>query len=199
VPFEFVTAFNYQFPAVTSNRFVRAVVRDWTFGGVLRYASGLPILAPTAQANLIGYLFQNTYMNRVPGVPLFLKNLNCHCVDPNKDFVLNSAAWSEPAVGQFGTAAAYYNDYRYQRRPAESASLGRMFRIREGMSLTIRGEFFNVFNRTEVNDPIATNALATQTRNASGVPTGGFGFVNPGSLYPYRTPRQGQVLARFQF
>jgi len=99
VPFEFVTAFNYQFPAITSNRFVRAAVRDWTFGGVLRYASGLPILAPTAQANLIGYLFQNTYMNRVPGVPLFLKNLNCHCVDPNKDFVLNSAAWSEPAVG----------------------------------------------------------------------------------------------------
>jgi hypothetical protein len=67
------------------------------------------------------------------------------------------------------------------------------------MSLAIRSEFFNVFNRTEINDPVGTNALATQTRNSSGVPTGGFGYVNPGSLYPFRAPRVGQIVARFQF
>ena len=31
--------------------------------------------------------------------------------------------------GTFGTAAPYYNDYRWQRQPAESLSLGRIFRM----------------------------------------------------------------------
>lgn len=199
VPFEWVTGFSYELPAVTSNRFVRAAIRDWTLGGIFRYSSGLPIESPLAQNNLSLMLFQGTFFDRVPGAPLFTKNLNCHCIDPNKDFVLNPAAWVNPPAGQFGTAAGYYNDYRYERRPAESASLGRIFRIRESMSLAIRGEFFNVFNRTEINDPVGTNALATQTRNSAGVPTGGFGYVNPGSLYPFRAPRVGQIVARFQF
>ena len=156
-----------------------------------------PILAPVAQNNLSTLLFRGTFANRVQGQPLFLKDLNCHCIDPNKDFVLNPAAWSDPASGQFGTAAAYYNDYRYQRRPAESANFGRAFRIRESMSFEIRGEFFNVFNRTQINTPDSTNALATPTRNSAGVPASGFGRINAGSLYS--NPRSGQLLARFRF
>jgi hypothetical protein len=196
-PLQLVFGFNYQMPAFASNRWVRALQRDWTLGGVFRYASGLPILAPAAQNSLSTLLFRGTYANRVPGQPLFIKDPNCHCIDPNRDFILNAAAWSDPAPGQFGASAAYYNDYRYARRPAESASLGRLFRIREAMSLEIRAEFFNVFNRTEFNNPDSTNALAAQVRNAAGVPTAGFGRVNPGSLFS--TPRSGQLVARFQF
>jgi len=48
-------------------------------------------------------LFQNTLMNRVPAKPPFLKDLNCHCIDPNKDFVLNAAGWTNPAPVQWGT------------------------------------------------------------------------------------------------
>src|SRR5436305_5872434 len=48
-PLQFVFGFNYQVPAMTSNRWMRAVQRDWTVGGVFRYASGLPILSPAAQ------------------------------------------------------------------------------------------------------------------------------------------------------
>jgi len=33
--------------------------------------------------------------------------LNCHCFDPNKEFVLNPAAWTQPSAGQFGAAAAF--------------------------------------------------------------------------------------------
>lgn len=196
-PLQLVFAFNYRTPAFTSNRWIRAVQRDWTLGGVFRYATGLPILAPLAQNNLSTLLFRGTFANRVPGQPLFIKNPNCHCFDPNKDFILNPAAWSDPAAGQFGTAAAYYNDYRYQRRPAESANLGRLFRIREDMSLEIRAEFFNIFNRTEFNNPDSTNALAPQVRNTAGVPTSGFGRVNPASVFS--PPRSGQLVARFQF
>jgi hypothetical protein len=149
-------------------------------------------------------------MNRVAGQPLFLKDLNCHCIDPNKEFVLNQAAWSNPPAGTFGTAAAYYNDYRYQRHPGEQLSFGRLFKIREQMSLQLRIEFFNVFNRANMADPISVNALATQSRNpVTGVPNAGFGYINSQSLGNGSTlnnntglggnPRQGQLLLRFQF
>jgi hypothetical protein len=193
-PFQSTLGFNYRVPAMAGNRYLSAALRDWTVGGVLHYASGLPIQVPTAQNNLTSILQRGTFANRVPGQPLFLKDLNCHCIDPSKDLVLNPAAWSDPAAGQWGTSAAFYNDYRYARRPGESASIGRVFKIRESMSLTIRGEFFNVFNRTEINNPVSTNALASKTTNASGVLTGGFGFVNPGSVYA--NPRSGQILVR---
>jgi hypothetical protein len=176
---------------------MRAAAGGWTVGGILRYASGLPIPVPLAQNNLSSLLFRNTYFNRVPGVPLFTKDLNCHCIDPNNELVLNPAAWSNPGAGQWGTAAAYYNDFRYARRPNEQLSLGKMFRIRERMSFQIRAEFFNPFNRTYLNDPVVANPQATPTHNASGVLTGGFGYVNPGSLNSQ--PRNGQLVARFQF
>ena len=76
-------------------------------------------------------------------------------------------------------------------------SLGRLFRIREGMSFEVRGEFFNVFNRTEFNNPDSTNARAPPVVNSAGVPTSGFGRVNPTSVFA--PPRSGQIVARFQF
>jgi len=137
-------------------------------------------------------------------VPLFTEDLNCHCFDPNKVFVLNPAAWTQPAPGQWGTSAAYYNDYRLQRRPNENLGLGRAIRIKERMELNMRIEFANVFNRTEMPAPVSTNAAATQTRNAAGVPTGGFGQINTagiGPATPIQTPtsRQGTAVVRFRF
>jgi hypothetical protein len=136
-------------------------------------------------------------MNRVLGVPLYAVDLNCHCYDPAKTFVLNPAAWTNPAPGQWGTAAGYYSDYRYQRRPSESMSLGRIFRIKERSSFQIRAEFTNIFNRTEPNNPTSSNALAAQTRNSLGQTTAGFGYVNVGTVAV--APRSGQLIARFQF
>jgi len=195
-PFVFSIGSTYQLPALGRNRWERAAIGGWTIGAILRYASGLPIPVPLAQNNLSSLLFQTTYFNRVPGKPLFLKDLNCHCIDPNKDLVLNPAAWADPDPGQWGTSAPYYNDFRYERRPNEQLSLGRIFRIREGMSFQIRAEFFNPFNRTYMNDPVATNPLLPPT-NSNGVLTSGFGYINPGSLNSQ--PRNGQIVARFQF
>src|SRR5206468_2906698 len=96
------------------------------------------IQAPAAQNNLNPLLLRQagaslTFANRVPNAPLFLSDLNCHCVDPNKEFVLNKDAWVDPAPGQFGTGAAYYNDYRQQRQPQENFAIGRDFKVaREG-------------------------------------------------------------------
>ena len=165
---------------------------------MLSYGSGLPILAPTSTNNLSTLLFRSTFFNRVPDVPLYLTDLNCHCIDPTQQLVLNPAAWSNPTDGQWGTSAPYYNDYRYERRPAESMSFGRIFRIRESIALTVRMNFQNIFNRTQLQNPTATNPLAPTTHAANGELTGGFGFVN----YlggDFTSPRQGTLEMRFQF
>jgi hypothetical protein len=198
-PLVLVTAFTYELPRF-GNSMTRKTLGGWTVGGLLRYASGLPIPVPTANNNLGTLLLRssgNTFANRVPGQPLFTQDLNCHCFDPNKTFVLNPAAWSDPAAGQYGTSAPYYNDYRYQRRPDEQLSLGRTFRIREGMSFQVRGEFFNIFNRTQANNPTATNAAATQVFNNRGQTTSGFGFINTGSVA--FGPRSGQIVGQFRW
>ncbi|HEV3200720.1 MAG TPA: TonB-dependent receptor [Bryobacteraceae bacterium] len=195
-PFVFVPAFNYEIPGAGSSKLLAAVTKGWQIGGILRYSSGLPIAVPGAQNNLNSVFFQSTFVNRVAGQPLFTKDPNCHCIDPNKDFVLNAAAWSQPAAGQWGTAAAFYNDYRWARRPDEQASLGRIFRFRERMYFQIRAEFFNVFNRTFLNNPTSGNSLALPVTN-KGVPTSGFGYINSGSVAV--SSRTGQLVARFQF
>jgi hypothetical protein len=225
-PLVLAIGLSYTSSPMTKNGFVRRVTRDWTIGSFLHYASGFPILVPIAQNNLNLLLFGNssatqsgttsassasgTFANRVAGQPLFIKSLNCHCIDPNKDFVLNPAAWTDPAAGTFGTSAAYYNDYRFQRHPGEQIGIGRLFPLhREGMSVEVRFEFFNMFNRAQMADPTFSNALATQNRNGAGVPTSGFGYINsqsPGdaSIIDNQTglggnPREGQLLVRFKF
>lgn len=196
-PLVFVLGFNYITPRVTTNQFVRNVLGDWTLGGLLRYSSGAPILAPLATTNQNQLLFQNTRMNRVPGEPLYTKDLNSGNVDPNADFVLNPKAWANPAAGEWGTSAAYYGDYRFARRPDEQLSIGREFRFTERTRFHVRAEFFNVFNRYYAANPDTANPLATQQRNSQGVPTAGFGRINSSNLGA--APRNGQIVARFEF
>ena len=196
-----VISFNYTLPyaaipRLSTNKFSKALMRDWTLGGILRYASGLPIAVPASTTNLSSLVFQSTRMNRVPGQPLYLKDLNCHCIDPNQQLVLNPAAWVNPPAGQFGTSAPYYSDYRYQRLPSEQLSMQRNFRIKERASLQLRLEYFNVFNRIVLPNPSATSPLASTTRNAQGVLTGGFGWINANSV---SGQRNGQLIARFTF
>ncbi len=202
---------SYTLPVLHTKKFISWAVRDWQINTLLAYSSGLPILAPVAQNNLNTVLLRNItgsqvgYANRVAGQPLFTHDLNCHCFDPNKVFVLNPAAWSQPAAGQWGTGAAYYSDYRFQRRPNENMAFGRIFRIQERYELSMRIEFNNIFNRAEMPNPTTTNAAQTQVTNPkTGVPTAGFGYIATGStgiVTNTQTPtsRQGTVVVRFRF
>jgi len=199
-PHVFVAGFSYEVPKVGTNKLVSMVARGWTVGGILRYGSGFPIRVPGSNNALSSLLMRGTFANRVAGEPLFLKDLNCHCIDPNKEFVLNPKAWSDPAPGEWGYAAMYYSDYRYQRRPSEQLSVGRIFRITERMQASIRAEFFNVFNRTYMVDPDSTNFQATQSVAANGRVISGFGRINTGATTTQDfMPRSGQLVLRFQF
>jgi len=200
------------------NKILKYVLSGWQTGALLTYASGTPILVPTSSNNLNTSYFLPTasYLNRVSGVPLFLQDLNCHCFDPTKTLVLNPAAWAPSAPGTYGVSPAYYNDYRYQRKPTENFNVGRTFRIRESMSFSVRAEFANIFNRTVLPNPNpgsgigAVSPLTAPTCYVSGVsgPTGacsassggyasGFGFEQTANITA--GVRTGQIVARFRF
>jgi Carboxypeptidase regulatory-like domain/TonB dependent receptor len=206
-PFLFNISLTYITPKLATNKVLSYVARDWTYGAFLQYASGTPIEVPLANNNLSSEVFQTTFANRVPGQPLFTVNLNCHCYDPNATFVLNPNAWTNPQAGQFGTSAAYYNDYRTQRRPIENMNLGRTWRIKERVAFNLRMEFTNVFNRAFWNNPSNSNFQATQTRLPNGNTASGFGYINTittstGANIPVVTnisPRSGVLVAHFTF
>jgi hypothetical protein len=193
-----VIAFTYTVPKMNrGNRILAYALYDWQVGAIMTYASGLPIAAPAAQNLLNNALGQNTNAIRVPGVPLFLQDLNSGDVDPRRGFYLNPAAWAQPAAGQFG-GPTYYGDYRSQRQPTEAMNFGRNFRIGEKVTAQARVEFTNVFNRLRFNAPTSTNSLATQVQATNPATTNNTGF---GAIAWINTAgsRQGQMVFRLTF
>jgi hypothetical protein len=198
------------------------LTRDFTFGGVLRYQSGVILETPGANTNFLYQLGVGSQdnpavfgapeglENYVPGQSFFAPgfNPNSH-FDPTKTIVLNPNAWTQPGPAQFGVSAPYYINNRWQRQPAESLSVGRIFRIKEKYQLQIRAEFQNVFNRVFYSQPATgggTGTANTPTTNnpfpvlgsTGGALDGGFGFVN--SFNGAGTqPRSGQIVGRFTF
>jgi hypothetical protein len=220
-PFLFTTNVLYQTPKFFQNSVLSAVTRDWQVGAFLQYGSGLPLTPPAATLNTPGGIISSE-MYRT-GAPLYLKDLNCGCINPYGDQVLNPAAWANPAANTFGPGPSpsaipllnglYYTDFRQARRPQESMNFGRNFRIREKYTLSIRAEFANIFNRAQIGNPSTVNPTAALTHNGAGQLTGGFGVINDvvatgatpsftqngvvGQLY--QQPRQGTIVARFIF
>jgi hypothetical protein len=73
--------------------------------------------------------------------------------------------------------------------------------ITERVNVSIRAEFNNIFNRTELPNPTVSNAKLTQSV-VNGSVVSGFGAVNTSSATTGTTfspPRTGTVVARFTF
>jgi hypothetical protein len=216
-PFVYNLTLTYTTPKIGGNKVLSYIVRDWNYGVNLEYASGFPLQVPNAQSNLNNYLLYGpttpptaiSFANRVPGQQPFTVDVNCHCYDPNKTFVLNPNAWTDPAPGQWGASAAYYDDYRGQRRPRENMNLGRTWRfLKEGRgTFSLRMEFTNVFNRSYWGDPTGTaltNWKLQQTYLSNGNTSAGFGRVLTTSPSQFGSaanflPRQGVLVGRFTF
>ena len=221
-PFLFNANAVYTVPKVFEgvNKVLSQVVRDWQFGAFLQYGSGFLLTPPNVTNGgfnpLTGVNGGTSYMLRVPGQPVYLKNPNCGCINPYTDQILNPAAWTNPANGQWG-GNAYYGDFRGGWRPQENFNIARNFRIKERMNFQIRGEFVNIFNRTYLGYP--TTTLVPVSHNPAGQIIGGFGTINEtlaphtnalpsapanqngacGGLALCGLPRTGTVVARFSF
>jgi hypothetical protein len=199
------------------------VARDWQIGVSASYGSGTLLTPPsTTTTNNLG----TSQMVRVPGQPLYLKDLNCHCINPWSDQLLNPLAWTNPTStgqpdyttnnsggsvnGVFGPQT-FYGDFRGPRRPIENLNFGRNFRIKERMNFQIRAEFTNALNRTFLGSPSTTTSPRVAIgRNGAGQITSGFGTINAtfstGTSGGFATlagnpslPRQGTLIARFTF
>ncbi|MBV9505173.1 MAG: TonB-dependent receptor [Acidobacteriia bacterium] len=188
------------------------VVRDWQIGWVLRYQNGALIQTPYSnnQLNLQLERAGPTFWNYVPGVPRLLVDPNCGCFNPQTTLVLNPKAWTDAPAGTFGVSAPFYDNYRWQRQPAESMSFGRNFRMgKEGKyNLFIRAEFQNIFNRLFLSMPLTGSSspnTPTLNANPASLPTTVGGVYNYGYGYiatiggAGAQPRSGQIVGRFTF
>jgi hypothetical protein len=219
-------SFSYATPKINNlgGRAVRFLARDWTLSGVLRYQSGQIIQSPASNITLwntmgIGNTPPNGVSNFsgglaasaeplesvVPGQSCLAINPNSH-FDPTTTLALNPHAWINQTTETFGSAAPYYANCRWQRQPAESLSLGRIFRKKEKYQLLIQAQFFNVFNRVFYPVPAGATTSTTPATTTNPFPgytgmgalNGGYGFVN--TLNGAGTnPRSGQLVARITF
>lgn len=187
----------YTSPRLSGGSILSKIFSEWQVSAMLQYASGLPIPVPVSNSNLYALLFQPTYANRAPGQSFFLKDPNDRGIDPLNDFVLNAAGWADPSEGQFSTSKAYFDDYRFKRRPSEQISAGKRIRLNDRLQLNVRIDFQNVFNNKEPENPYHVNANAFQLRDDDGEIVTGFGYVNYRNLAA--KPRNGQVLVRMEF
>lgn len=85
-----------------------------------------------------------------------------------------------------GDAKRAYSAIRGPKYPAENLSLRKQFHVTEGSSLSLRMDYFNAFNRTQIGWPQGTNINAPST----------FGTI--WNKFAAKN-RQGQIQATFNF
>ncbi len=197
--------FNYEVPrfSFAQSGWRRLLLSGWTTDGIFHYQSGFPIQTPNSTSTLASVTFATgVWANRVPGQPLFLHGLNNHNVNPRTTFFLNPAAWANPAPGTYANSKPYYGDYRGPRYPNEQLGFGKVVPIKEGMTFSLRCDFFNVFNRWAYpNLSNTSNPFQTVQYGSDGSISNGFGFFGNGisGAGGNFAPRSGEFVARFQF
>ncbi|HTA44077.1 MAG TPA: TonB-dependent receptor [Bryobacteraceae bacterium] len=222
-PLAMTITFSYTTPKFSATGFgmklLSQVTRDWQLSSVLRYQSGALIALPASlnqlttqlgRTNPLGFTntFGNNYWN-LTGQPLLKFDPNCGCFNPQTTGVFNLGAFTDAPSGTWSNSAPFYNNFRWQRQPAESLAFARNFRLgpaERNYVLQIRAEFQNIFNRlflappgvanTNPNLPIVTTTYAGQAINNSGF--GSVATLNGGGATGAQ-PRSGQIIARFTF
>ncbi|HEX8474107.1 MAG TPA: carboxypeptidase regulatory-like domain-containing protein [Pyrinomonadaceae bacterium] len=191
--------------------FASHVLGDWQVNTIISLLGGTPIDILSG-ANTAGLANATSGQggqrpNLVPGVPLYLKNSS------NPLQYLNPAAFSLPAVGQFGNLGR-----GVLRAPAVhnvDFSIAKNWRMRERYGLQFRAEMFNAFNHTNfnglnttlsfnnvaefANDPcngrgIRPDGATSQCGVALNAANGSFGTLNSN-----RGPREIQFGLKFSF
>jgi len=175
-----VVAMGYSYELPYKGRGVTGtILGGWILTGIQQYSTGLPIVLTVN--NTLPLFNQALRPNVIPGVKRQLGGSGSF--DPATQLWINPAAFAVPAAYRFGTSARSYEDLRYPNNYNESFGLLKRVPIAERFSLTLRGEFFNIFNRVVFGGPQS---------NAS---NGSFGRITSQA----NNPRQGQVSLRLEF
>ncbi len=181
VPQNLSIAYTYELPFGPGKHFLKSgiagkIAGGWQFTGVQQYQTGKPV---TLTANNTLPIFNGALR---PDVVIGAPHLIDH-PDPLNNPWFNRNAFAVPQTFHLGNASRSYTDMRAQNLYNENFGLLRRFRVNEKVTVTFRGEFFNVFNRVVFAAP-AANISATN-----------FGRVSSQA----NNPRQGQVSLRVDF
>ncbi len=203
-PFNNTTSFVYELPIGRGrwiggdmNRVLDAFIGGWTLNGINTMTSGQPINFRYALAG--NGAITNNLPSFLGGVAL-RPNVSCSPTNtgdrpnPTRDYFIPSC-FSRPTIDRpFGNAAR--NIARSNSYFNLDFAVHKQFRlpINEQSRLEVRGEFFNVFNRT--NFQAANSDVGQIVFNATGgvVSTGNFGVIT--SAFP---ARQVQVAVKLSF
>src|SRR5262249_22098952 len=118
-----------------ANETLRKIGTGWKLSGIYRKTSGSYLTVTTAT---------DRQLTGASGQRLNQTNPNPYCDNPNPSCYLNPAAFSNPALGTLGNLGK--SNIEGPGFFQFDAALSREFRVREGHSLEIRAEAFNVTN-----------------------------------------------------
>jgi hypothetical protein len=166
----------------------KRLTQGWQMQGITRFSTGFPIQMSQGSTDISlaggGGLDMPERVGNVVTVNPRKVNPACPTFDPKIPgsgtgcFFLPSAFAPNTTLGTFGTA-----NRRFFHGPGfDNTDFGLIKRtaIRENMAFEIRGEFFNIFNHAQFENP------------SGNITSNSFGVVNTA-----RDPRIGQVSAKF--
>jgi hypothetical protein len=168
VPYAFTAAFLYELPfgrgkPVFNHGIGSALLGGWQIGGVLRYQKGVP--TSFGCANSVPGWDNCIRFNRVPGQSPVNPAVADGTFDPFTQRFYNRAAFADPNVQaarqarggayEFGDYPRVNGDARALNYYNEDFSIIRNFKLYEPVTLQLKGEMLNAFNRHIFNRPNA--------------------------------------------
>jgi len=194
-------AVSYELPAPAWGRISNAVLRGWAADGLVRVSSAPPInITVTVISPAVGAY--RTQAQIVPGQPFWIPD----STQPSGT-ALNPAAFTTPPPGQVGDFPRNSLRSPYSIDQTDLA-MRRRFKLTDRLNLSVRAEYFNVFNHPMFGAPGSPepgNIFDTT-----------FGKIGPGSttnlllgggaalggqspLYALGGPRSAQFTVKLQF
>ena len=184
IPQNFVASYSYDLPlerlASARSGVGYTLLSGWVLAGITRFSSGVPVLlSESGDRSLCGCEGNGTGGVDLPnynGQPIQFFNPRS---SPNFQY-FSTDAFSEETLGVPGTASR-----RFFHGPGLNnwdMSLYKRTKVTERIFVDVRGEFFNVFNHTQFNNPV-----------------GNFTASNFGQVTTARPPRIGQVALEIHF
>jgi hypothetical protein len=170
-----VGSFVWNLPGMTNSKTaVREIVGGWVWSGIYTFNTGEPltIMAGKDQsqtglggdrADYIGPA--GSFGKSAPSADRGGCTPNIHCVP-----YLDTAWWTQPAAGNYGNTGK--NTFRGPSTWNADSGLYKNFHPKpsdESFMIQFRGEFFNLFNHTELHDPNNTDTPS--------ITTNGFGSI----------------------
>jgi hypothetical protein len=181
---DFVVTYSVQLLVESLTHHTNRLTTGWELSGTSRFASGLPVtLSDNSDNSLLGTL-GNGANNFLLDTPQHTSgNLQINTDERNGKPGFNIGLFSEESLGQLGNAKR-----RFFYGPGidnYDASLQKSTRLREGWTLDLRCEAFNLFNHAQFFGPAAVDGQIEDP--------------NFGSIVSADSPRLIQLAAKFVF